>query len=50
MLDQDGNSPLMMAIKEEKSILASMLIKCPRVNLRTRDRNGASLQRIARWE
>ena len=48
--DQDGNSAVMKAVKEEKSGIARMLIKCPRVDLTTRDSNGASLQRIARWE
>ena len=50
LLDQDGNSPAMYAIKEEKRDMARLLIGCPRVDLSTRDRNGASLQRIARWE
>ena len=48
--DVNRNSPLMWAIKEKKTDMVMLMIKCPRVDLRTRDRNGASLQRIARWE
>ena len=36
------------AIKRKEIALARILIKCPRVDLRTKDRNGSSLLRIAR--
>ena len=37
-------------IKEKNTILARMLIKCPRVDLRVKDKNGSSLQRVTRYE
>ena len=46
--DQHGDSPVMTAIKEKNIVIARMLIKCPRVDLRVKDKNGSSLQRVIR--
>ena len=48
--DRDGDCPVMKAIKNEETAMARMLIQCPRVDLATRDSNGASLEKMARWE
>ena len=48
--DRDGDCPVMKAIKNEETAMARMLIQCPRVDLVARERNGASLEKIARWE
>ena len=46
----DGMKWLMIAIKMMEIALAKMMIQCPRVDLGTKDGNGASLEEIARWE
>ena len=48
--DRSGDCPVMKAIKNEETAMARMLIQCPRVDLVARERNGASLEKIARWE
>ena len=52
LLNANGREEIeseMTAIKEKNIILARMLIKCPRVDLRVKDKNGSSLQRVTRY-
>ena len=46
--DSDGNTPVLKALKnfEEMDIL-EILLKCPRVDLNTKDKNGDSLIMVA---
>ena len=41
--DSDGDTPIMMALKEGKTKLVEILLRCPRVDLSCRDREGWSL-------
>ena len=46
--DRDGDTPLMLAIKENRRNVCKLLLKCPRVDLNMRDKNGDNLLNIAR--
>ena len=46
--DKNGDTPILAAIKTNKMEIVRLLMNCPRVDLRTRDKNGSSLEEIAR--
>ena len=46
--DRNGDTPLLAAAKNNKIGMVRPLIKCPRVDLKTRDKRGSSLEVIAR--
>ena len=39
----DGDTPVMLALKQEKSEIVKILLRCPRVDLSCRDKDGWSL-------
>ena len=41
--DSDGNTPIMKALKANQKETVKILLRCPRVDLRCRDREGWSL-------
>ena len=45
--DSDGDTPVMRALKEDETEIVDILLRCPRVDLSCRDREGWSLVFIA---
>ena len=40
---EDGNTPIMYAVKTDKIKITAVLLRCPRVDLNCRDKEGWSL-------
>ena len=47
--DSDGDTPVFKALKEDKMDILQILLKCPRVDLKIRDRNNCSLEKNVRF-
>ena len=47
--DKNGDTPILAAIKSNKIEIVRLLMKCPRVDLKIKDKNGSSLEDLARW-
>ena len=43
VLDEEGDTPVMKAIKENKTEIVDVLVGCPRVYLTIRDKEGWTL-------
>ena len=46
--DCNGDTPIMMALKEGKTEIFKILVRCPRVDITCRDRHGHLLEDVAR--
>ena len=46
--DRDGDTPIMKALKEDKTEIVEILLECPRVDVNVVDREMQHLEDIAR--
>ena len=47
--DKNGDTPILAAIKSNKIGFVRFLMKCPKVDLKTKDKKGSSPEDLARW-